>query len=130
MDWVSLVREIVIALITTTLGSFWAYKKAIKESDNKIKEVEINAKTKLKEIQENSNKELAKIRAENEELRKNNESQTTLNLKEKEETAKLEMGMDMIKDILNKPDGMDKLDKLLQLQKMFPNNENKESTKN
>lgn len=58
------IKEIIIALITTSLGSILAYLKAVKKSDSRIEEIKINTKNEIEKIKEESQKELNKIKAE------------------------------------------------------------------
>lgn len=106
MDWQTIIREIIIALITTSFGSLLSYKKAIKESNNKIEEVKITSENEIKKIKEESKKEIAKIEAE-----------CLAKIKEKDE----EMKNEATKMILENPDKLDDLLKLYKKAKNFKN---------
>lgn len=97
------IYQIIIALITTSLGSILAYLKAIKQTDSKIKEVKINADNEIKKIREESKRELDKIRTENEENIKSKLVENELNLKNKEENLKYEVIAPFIQKIIEDP---------------------------
>lgn len=87
MKIATLISEIIISLLTTSLGSFLSYKTAIKESNNKIEEIRLNSKKEINAIKEHSNSEIARIQTE-----------CMAKIKEKEEDTKNELILKLMND--------------------------------
>ncbi len=119
----NLLGQIIIALITSSLGSILTYFKAVKEANSKIEQIKINADSEINKIREESRKELDRIRTENEERIKAKLVENELELKNKEENLKYDVMGPFIEEILKNPKkGAETLKGLQELSKMFPNN--------
>ena len=119
-----LITQIIIALITTSLGSILAYFKSIRETNSKIEQLKINSDSEIKKIREESRKELDRIRAESEEKIKEKLIENELNLKNKEENLKYDVMGQFIQEILKDPKkGVETLKGLEELTKIIPKKE-------
>lgn len=118
-----LLVQVIIALITTSLGSILAYCKAVKDANTKIEAIKINADNEIKKIREESQKELDRIKTESEENIKAKLIESELELKKKEETLKYDAMGPFFQEMLKDPKKAGETIKGLQdLAKMFPNN--------
>ncbi len=117
-----LLTQVIIALITTTLGSVLAYLKAVKESNIKIESIRINANNEIQKIREESEKELNKIKTESEEKIKAKLVEAELESKKQEEEIKYEAMKPFFQEILKDPKkAKNTINELQKLQEMFPN---------
>lgn len=117
-----LLGQIIIALITTSLGSVLTYFKAVKDANTKIEAIKINADNEIKKIKEESQKELDRIKTESEENIRAKLVESELELKKKEETLKYDAMGPFLQEMLKNPKKAEETLKGLQnLAKMFPN---------
>lgn len=118
-----LLAQVIIALITTSLGSVLTYFKAVKDSNTKIETMKINAEKEIQKIREESQKELDRIKTESEENIKTKLIESELELKNKEENLKYDAIGPFLKEMLKEPKKSVEILKSLQdIQKMFSNN--------
>lgn len=113
--------QIVIALITTSLGSILAYFKAVKEANTKIEALRINADNEIKKIREESQKELDRIKTESEENIRAKLVESELELKKKEEALKYDIMAPFFQELMKNPrKAGDKIKELQDLANMLP----------
>lgn len=118
MDWKMILSQIIIALITTSLGSILTYLKAKKEFDTKLEETKINAKNEIKKIQEQSKSELEKIKTE-----------TEAKIKEKSSDMQNQFTADFLKDVMSNPEtASQKINTIMGLAELANNINNTKST--
>lgn len=115
-----LLVQIIIALITTSLGSVLTYLAARKNADTRIEEIRINSETELNKIKEESKKEIDRIRVETEEKIKVKTAETELACKEKEEALKYEALAPFMQELIKNPKkGAETIKGLQDLAKIF-----------
>ncbi len=116
-----LLGQLIIASITTSLGSIFTYLAARKNADTRIEEIRINSETELNKIKGESKKEIDRIRVETEEKIRVKIAETELASKEKEDTLKYEAMAPFMQEIFKNPKkGAETIKGLQDLVKMFP----------
>ncbi len=96
--------QVIIALITTTIGSVLTYFKALRESDVKIETIKIKTENEIQKIKEESNKEIEKIKTEYEEQRKMMKQESKINYNDKENDIKMKYTDTLIAQMIDDPD--------------------------
>lgn len=116
-----LLGQVIIALITTSLGSVLTYLAARKNANTRIEEIRISSDTELNKIREESKKEIDRIRVETEEKIRVKTVETELASKEKEESLKYEAMTPFMQNLIKDPKkGVETIKGLQELAKMFP----------
>ena len=98
-----LVKQILIALLTTSLGSVLTYLAAIKKSKAEIKAVEIKAENEIKKIESEYKNQIKKIKVETEELIKLKIADSELLAKENTEKIKNEAMSKFFSEFMKDP---------------------------
>ena len=98
-----LVKQILIALLTSSLGSMLTYLAAIKKWKAEIKAVEIKAENEIKKIESEYQKQIEKIKVETEELIKLKIADSELLSKENTEKIKNEAMRNFFNEFMKDP---------------------------
>lgn len=123
--------QIIIAILTTTLGSILAYFKAVKKVNADLEKVKISSQTEIDKIKEESNKkikeieiqyesEIKKLRAQTDEIIKLKEAESSINVKQSEEDFKNKVTNDFVQKMFENPEGaIGMISKLKDIEKML-----------
>lgn len=115
--------QIIIALVTTTLGSVLSYLAAIRKSKDEIKAVEVKAETEIKKIESEYQKQIEKMRVETEEQIKLKIAESELASKKEEEKLKNDLTAKFLDEFMKNPvSGMNKLKDIEKLANIFKTN--------
>lgn len=98
-----LLKQIIIALITTSLGSILSYLAAIKKSKYEIKAVEIKAENEIKKIESEYQKQIEKIKVETNEQIKLKIAEIELKSKSDEDNIKTKYMDSFVKEFMDNP---------------------------
>lgn len=117
------VIQIVIALITTTLGSILSYFASIRKSKDEIKALEIKSDNEIKKIESEYQKQIEKMKAETEEQIKLKIAESDLVAKENDEKLKNEAMSMFLSEFMKDPQkGATKLKAMQDIANMFKQN--------
>lgn len=98
-----LVKQLLIALLTTSLGSILTYLAAIRKSKDEIKAVEIKAENEIKKIESEYQKQIEKMKVETEEQVKLKIAESELLSKENNEKLKNEAMSKFFNEFIKDP---------------------------
>lgn len=115
-----LLKQIIIALITTSFGSVLTYLAAIRKSKDEIKAVEIKAETEIKKIESEYQKQIEKMKVETEEQIKLKIAESELASKENDEKLKNEAMSKFLGEFMKDPKkSAHKLKEMQEIANMF-----------
>lgn len=116
-----LVKQLLIALLTTSLGSILTYLAAIRKSKDEIKAVEIKAENEIKKIESEYQKQIEKIKVETDEQIKLKMAEIELKAKADEDNIKTKYMDSFVSEFMNNPQqAFKKFQSMQNVAKKFP----------